>query len=73
MDRHPDHRFVHPSFLHRAALSEDFRDDVRKFDRPTLVIHGDDDQIVPIDGSAHAVARLLPAAELRIYEGLRTG
>jgi non-heme chloroperoxidase len=56
-----------------AALSEDFRDDVRKFDRPTLVIHGDDDQIVPIDGSARAVARLLPTAELKIYEGAPHG
>ncbi|WP_119268449.1 alpha/beta fold hydrolase [Taklimakanibacter deserti] len=56
-----------------AALSEDFRDDVRKFDRPTLVIHGDDDQIVPIDGSARAVARLLPTAELKIYNGAPHG
>jgi non-heme chloroperoxidase len=56
-----------------AALSEDFRDDIRKFDRPTLVIHGDDDQIVPIDGSARAVARLLPKAKLKIYEGAPHG
>jgi non-heme chloroperoxidase len=56
-----------------AALSEDFRDDVRKFDRPTLVIHGDDDQVVPIDGSARAVARLLPKAKLKIYEGAPHG
>lgn len=56
-----------------AALSEDFRGDVRKFDRPTLVIHGDDDQVVPIDGSARAVARLLPKAKLKIYEGAPHG
>ena len=38
-----------------------------------LSIHGDDDQIVPIDGSARAVARLLPTAELKIYEGAPHG
>lgn len=56
-----------------AAFSEDFRDDVRKFDRPTLVIHGDDDQIVPIGLSARVVARMLPAARLSIYEGAPHG
>ncbi len=56
-----------------AAFSEDFRDDVRKFDRPTLVIHGDDDQIVPIEISARAVKKLLPAADLRVYEGAPHG
>jgi non-heme chloroperoxidase len=56
-----------------AAFSEDFREDVRKFDRPTLVIHGDDDQIVPIDLSARVVARMLPSAQLKIYEGAPHG
>lgn len=51
-----------------AAFSEDFRRDIQKFDRPTLVIHGDDDQIVPIDLSAHVVRRMLPSAQLEIYE-----
>jgi pimeloyl-ACP methyl ester carboxylesterase len=51
-----------------AAFSEDFRQDIQKFDRPTLIIHGDDDQIVPIDLSAHVVRRMLPSAQLKIYE-----
>jgi non-heme chloroperoxidase len=56
-----------------AAFSEDFRDDIKKFDRPTLVIHGADDQIVPIDISARVVARMLPAAKLSVYEGAPHG
>ena len=56
-----------------AAFSEDFREDVKKFDRPTLIIHGTDDQIVPINLSAHVVARMLPSAELKIYEGAPHG
>lgn len=56
-----------------AAFSEDFREDVQKFDRPTLVIHGSDDQIVPIDLSARVVAKLLPAATMKVYEGAPHG
>jgi non-heme chloroperoxidase len=56
-----------------AAFSEDFRDDVKKFDRPTLIIHGSDDQIVPIDISARVVGRMLPAAKFTIYEGAPHG
>ncbi|HEV2512654.1 alpha/beta hydrolase [Bosea sp. (in: a-proteobacteria)] len=56
-----------------GAFSEDFRGDVKKFDRPTLVIHGGDDQIVPIDLSARVVARMLPSAVLKIYEGAPHG
>lgn len=56
-----------------AAFSEDFRSDVSKFDRPTLVIHGSDDQIVPIDLSARVVAKMLPAAQLKVYDGAPHG
>lgn len=56
-----------------AAFSEDFREDVKKFDRPTLIIHGDDDQIVPIDLSARVMERMLPSATLKIYEGAPHG
>ncbi|MBA3942365.1 MAG: alpha/beta hydrolase [Sphingopyxis sp.] len=56
-----------------AAFSEDFRADVGKFDRPTLVVHGDDDQIVPIDLSARVVARMLPSASVKIYPGAPHG
>jgi non-heme chloroperoxidase len=55
------------------AFSEDFREDVKKFDRPTLVVHGSDDQIVPVDISARVVARMLPTAQLKIYEGAPHG
>lgn len=56
-----------------AAFSEDFRGDVKKFDRPTLIIHGSDDQIVPIAISAPVVAKMLPSAQLKIYEGAPHG
>ncbi len=52
------------------AFSEtDFTEDLRKFDVPTLIIHGDDDQIVPIDAAAHASAPLVRNATLRVYPG----
>lgn len=56
-----------------AAFCEDFREDIGKFDRPTLVVHGDDDQIVPIDMSARIIARMLPLAEIKIYGGAPHG
>jgi pimeloyl-ACP methyl ester carboxylesterase len=49
------------------------RDDVKKFNRRILVIHGDDDQIAPIDLSARVMERMLPSAETKIYEGAHTG
>ncbi len=53
-----------------AAFSEtDFTEDLKRFDIPTLIIHGDDDQIVPIDASARRSAELVPNAELKIYPG----
>lgn len=57
-----------------AAFSgTDFREDLAKFDVPTLVIHGDDDQIVPIDISAKASAELVDDAQLIIYKGAPHG
>jgi len=51
-----------------AAFSEtDFTEDLKKFDVETLIIHGDDDQIVPIDASAHASYKLIKNAVLKIY------
>jgi non-heme chloroperoxidase len=56
------------------AFSEtDFTADLAKFDVPTLVIHGDDDQIVPIDASGRAAARLVKDATLIVYEGAPHG
>lgn len=52
------------------AFSEtDFTEDLQKFDIPTLIIHGDDDQIVPIEASAMRAVELIPKATLKIYPG----
>jgi non-heme chloroperoxidase len=52
------------------AFSEtDFTDDLRKFDVPTLIVHGDDDQIVPIGASAMLSAKLVKGSTLKIYPG----
>jgi non-heme chloroperoxidase len=47
----------------------DYTANLRKIDRPTLVIHGDDDQIVPIAASAEKTARIVKGAELKVYKG----
>ena len=53
-----------------AAFSEtDLSDDLKKVDVPVLVIHGDDDQVVPIKASAHEAVRLLPRSRLKVYPG----
>jgi non-heme chloroperoxidase len=57
-----------------AAFSEtDFTEDLKKFDVPTLIIHGDDDQIVPIDAAGRASAKLVRNATLKVYEGAPHG
>ena len=56
------------------AFSEtDFTDDLGKFNVPTLIIHGDDDQIVPIGVSAHASAQLVKHVTLKFYPGASHG
>lgn len=50
-----------------AFFYSDFRDDLKKFDVPTLVIHGADDQIVPIETTGRATARLVKNARLIEY------
>jgi non-heme chloroperoxidase len=47
----------------------DLTDDLRKIDVPTLIIHGDDDQIVPIANSALPTAKIVSNATLKIYAG----
>jgi pimeloyl-ACP methyl ester carboxylesterase len=51
------------------AWLEDFRADVAQIKIPTLVIHGDADQILPIDATGKRTAALIPGAELHIVEG----
>jgi len=53
----------------RAFSETDFTGDLKKIDIPALVIHGDDDQIVPIDISARKSVKLLPRATLKVYPG----
>ena len=53
----------------KAFSETDFTEDLKKFDKPTLILHGDDDQIVPIDAAGRASKRLVPHAELKVYPG----
>ncbi len=57
----------------KAFSETDFSEDLRAIDVPTLVMHGDDDQIVPIGASAPLSAKLLRNGILKIYEGLPHG
>ena len=53
----------------RAFSETDFTADLKKFDVPTLILHGDDDQIVPIGASAMLSCELVKGATLKIYKG----
>ena len=53
----------------KAFSETDFTEDLKTFDVPTLIIHGDDDQIVPIGASAMLSSKLVKNAKLQIYEG----
>ena len=57
----------------KAFSETDFTEDLKKFTIPTLIIAGDDDQIVPIDAAARASARLVPHAKLIVYPGAPHG
>jgi non-heme chloroperoxidase len=57
----------------KAFSETDFRDDLREFDIPTLVVHGDDDQVVPIGVGGEASAALIEGATLVVYEGAPHG
>jgi non-heme chloroperoxidase len=53
----------------KAFSETDFTEDLKKFDVPTLIVHGDDDQIVPIGASAMLSSKLVKNAILKIYPG----
>jgi non-heme chloroperoxidase len=57
----------------KAFSETDFTDDLRKFDVPTLIMHGDDDQIVPIGASAMLSSKLVKGSTLKVYPGLSHG
>ena len=60
-------------FCIKAFSETDLTEDLKKFDVPTLVLHGDDDQIVPIADSALLSSKIIKNAKLVIYEGAPHG
>ena len=65
---------IHAAYECIKQFSEtDLTEDLKKMAIPTLVIHGDDDQIVPIDTTARRAAELLPQGRLVVYEGAPHG
>ena len=57
----------------KAFSETDFTEDLKNVDVPTLVMHGDDDQIVPIADSALLSSKLLKKATLQVHKGLPHG
>ena len=57
----------------RAFSETDFTEDLKRFDVPTLILHGDDDQIVPIGDSAMLSSKLIKGAILKVYPGAPHG
>jgi non-heme chloroperoxidase len=53
----------------KAFSETDFTEDLKRFDVPTLIVHGDDDQLVPIEHSALLSAKLIRNATLKVYPG----
>jgi non-heme chloroperoxidase len=53
----------------KAFSETDFTEDLKRFDVPTLIVHGDDDQIVPIGASALLSSKLVRKSNLKVYPG----
>lgn len=60
-------------FCIKAFSETDFTEDLKAINVPTLILHGDDDQIVPIGASALRSAELVKGATLKVYEGAPHG
>jgi non-heme chloroperoxidase len=60
-------------FCIKAFSETDQTEDLKRFDVPTLILHGDDDQIVPIGVSAMRSSKLIKNAILKVYEGAPHG
>jgi non-heme chloroperoxidase len=60
-------------FCIKAFSETDLTEDLKRFDVPTLVLHGDDDQIVPIGASALLSSKIIKGAKLVVYEGAPHG
>src|SRR6202008_3808620 len=57
----------------KALSKTDFTEDLKKFDVPTLILHGDDDQIVPIAASGPMSAKIVKNATAKVYPGYPHG
>ena len=57
----------------KAFSETDFTEDLKKFEVPTLILHGDDDQIVPIVASALLSSKIVKGATLKVYPGAPHG
>jgi non-heme chloroperoxidase len=57
----------------KAFSETDFTEDLKKFDVPTLILHGDDDQIVPISAAGLMSAKIVKNAKLKVYPGFPHG
>jgi non-heme chloroperoxidase len=65
---------IHGQYLCVKEFSEvDYTEDLKKSDVPTLILHGDDDQIVPIDNAGRMSARIVKNATLKVYPGASHG
>jgi non-heme chloroperoxidase len=60
-------------FCIKAFSETDLSEDLKQFDVPTLILHGDDDQIVPIGASAMLSSKIVKGATLKVYPGLPHG
>jgi non-heme chloroperoxidase len=60
-------------FCVKAFSETDTTEDLKKFDIPTLILHADDDQIVPIGASAMLSSKIVKGAQLKIYKGAPHG
>ena len=60
-------------FCIKAFSETDLTEDLGRFDIPTLVLHGDDDQIVPIGASAMLSSKMIKGATLKVYQGAPHG
>lgn len=65
--------FAASYFCIKAFAETDLTEDLKRIDVPTLILHGSDDQIVPIGASAMQSSKMVPNAELTIYEGAPHG
>jgi non-heme chloroperoxidase len=57
----------------KAFSETDFNDDLKKFDVPTLILHGDDDQIVPIGAAGELSSKIVKGATYKVYKGAPHG